>query len=236
MTVINVADLYKSLQGEYVLKGISFQVDVELVAISGPGGSGKTTLLGILSTNLKPDSGKVEILGFDVLKEPRLVRKMIAYLPEGYSAPPSLTPREYVFTYLLSRGFSYGEAREQTRDWLLELGLEDYMRTPIAELSPGLEKRVYFAAILASQAEVLLLDNPFSGVDKNTRELMISWLKKRVEMGITVVLTLRDLSQAQKLAQRVIVLDDGYILFQGPPRKLWEVLGPFYWKKKEAKD
>jgi ABC-2 type transport system ATP-binding protein len=220
VTAVQVHGLTKKFGTVEALRGLSFAASKgELIVLAGPNGAGKTTAVRILTTNLKPDAGKAEVLGFDVVREYREVRKRIYYVPQDYGPYWDVTPSEYVVSVLMCRGLPYWEARRDAREWLDVLGLSRADR-PLRQLSGGQVRRAIVAAALASEAEVLFLDEPTSGIDVEVRREVWRALRERVRSGACIVLTTHDMGEAEAIADRVVIVKGGRALYEGSPRDL----------------
>ena len=148
------------------LRGVTFDLAGRaLYVIAGPNGAGKTTLLRILYTALLPTSGEAYVFGYDVVKEAVEIRKHIAVVPQDAMPEPYLTPREFIELYLITRGFSRNDAVREARRALKIVGLEHVSNKLCLSLSGGEGKRVLVAAVLATNAELLFLDELTAGLD-----------------------------------------------------------------------
>jgi ABC-2 type transport system ATP-binding protein len=220
MAVVVADKLVKKFKDVEALRGLSFTAEKgKLVVVAGPNGAGKTTSIRILTTNLKPDSGKAEVLGFDVMMDYREVRRRIFYVPQDYAPFIDLTPIEYAVSTLMSRGFSYSEAKRRAREWLDLVGLAQVNRT-MRQLSGGQIRRVIVATALASEAEALFLDEPTSGIDVEARREVWRALRERVRGGTCILMTTHDMGEAEAIADKVVVVDKGLALYEGSPRDL----------------
>ncbi len=193
-----------------------------MLGVLGPNGAGKTTLVRILTTELMPSEGRALVAGFDVAKEPEKVRRVIAAVPQESRPVDFLTSYEFVLSYLLLRGLSLREARRRTREVLQTFGLWEVRNREVDALSGGMKRRVLVAAVFASEAEVVFLDEPTTGLDVYSRRLVwnaVSELKKR---GATVVLTTHYVEEAAALSDVVLVLNRGRVVDFAPPDKLVE--------------
>ena len=205
------------------MRGVTFEVGRGVVlGVLGPNGAGKTTLVRILTTELMPSEGKAFVAGFDVVKEPQKVRKVIAAVPQESRPIDFLTPYEFVLSYLLLRGLSLREARRRTREVLHAFGLWEVRNREIDTLSGGMKRRVLVAAVFAADAEVVFLDEPTTGLDVYSRRLVwnaVTELKKR---GATVVLTTHYVEEAAALSDVVLVLNKGRVVDFAPPDRMVE--------------
>jgi ABC-2 type transport system ATP-binding protein len=221
--VIVCKDVGRRYGDFWALRGVTFEVGSGVVlGVLGPNGAGKTTLVRILTTELMPSEGRALVAGFDVVKEPEKVRKVIAAVPQESRPIDFLTPYEFVLSYLLLRGLSLREARRRTREVLQVFGLWEVRNREVDALSGGMKRRVLVAAVFAADAEVVFLDEPTTGLDVYSRRLVwnaVSELKKR---GATVVLTTHYVEEAAALSDAVLVLNRGRVVDFAPPDKLVE--------------
>jgi ABC-2 type transport system ATP-binding protein len=221
--VIVCQDVGRRYGDFWALRGVTFEAGGGVVlGVLGPNGAGKTTLVRILTTELMPSEGRALVAGFDVVKEPDKVRKVIAAVPQESRPIDFLTPYEFVLSYLLLRGLSLREARRRTREVLQVFGLWEVRNREVDALSGGMKRRVLVAAVFAADAEVVFLDEPTTGLDVYSRRLVwnaVTELKKR---GATVVLTTHYVEEAAALSDVVLVLNRGRVVDFAPPDKLVE--------------
>jgi ABC-2 type transport system ATP-binding protein len=213
--------------GERVaLKGISFAVSRgEIFGLLGPNGGGKTTLFRILSTLLQPEGGSARILGADVAAEPLAVRRRIGVVFQNQSLDRRLTAEEN----LVHQGHLYGlkgaDLSTRISHVLERLGIAARRGEVVEKLSGGLRRRVELAKGLIHQPELLLLDEPSTGVDPGARLDFWEYLKLlRREEGVTILLTTHLLDEADK-CDRLAVLDEGSIVAEGTPQALKSSIG-----------
>ena len=197
------------------LDSLSFSIPSSgIFALIGRNGSGKTTMVRILATELEPTSGSVTINGIDVLKEPGKLREKIAVVPQEAKPIPWMTPMQTVFAYLLWRGFSYAEAKRRAGESLRKLGLWKYANTLNRRLSGGMKRKVSVATVLASEAEIIFLDEPTTGLDPISRKELWKILKETRKERFTF-LTTHYLEEAEQLADQIGVLDNGRLIRVG---------------------
>jgi ABC-2 type transport system ATP-binding protein len=221
--------LFRSYEGKvHALSNVSFSFpDRGILAIIGRNGAGKTTLVRILATELMPSKGTASIYGIDVIKEPKRLREMIAIVPQEARAIPWLTPWQTIFCYLLYRGFSHSEASKHVRDSLRMLNLELYTNTVNRKLSGGIKRKVLVATVLASEAKVLFLDEPTTGLDPISRNdlwRVLNELKKEY----LIVLTTHYLEEAERLADVVGIIEQGRLMAFGTVDELRKMTGHQY--------
>ena len=222
--VLAADDVRFSYRGDPVLEGVTFVVGPgEFAALAGPNGSGKSTLLRILLGLLRPRSGSVRLLGTapDALRD----RWRVGFVPQRstVSADMPATAREVVATGRLARRGWWrrlGPADERAVDHALEsVDLAALGDRRVAELSGGQQQRVLIARALASEPELLVLDEPVAGVDAESQKAFAASLSSLGERGGTVLLVSHELGAVADLLDRVIVLRRS-VLFDGPPDEL----------------
>jgi len=198
------------------LRGVSLALrQGERVALLGRNGAGKTTFLRITSTLLLPTSGRIEVFGHDVVSAPEDVRPMIAVVPQEGKPFFHLTPREQVYCYLRARGFSKEVARSRTEEALEKMGLEEVGNRLSVTLSGGQKQRAMVATVMATEAPLMFLDEPTIGLDPFARRAVWDMLRALTRRGSTVLLTTHYLDEAEALSERLYIVEEGRILFEG---------------------
>lgn len=188
-----------------------------ICAILGENGAGKTTLVNIACTLLNPTSGTMSVLGNDVVAQSEKVRSKIALVPQDASTIGFMTAHEFVKFYLVSRGVSLREACSLSKRALEELGISEVSNKITDVLSGGLRRRVQLAAVLATDAELIFLDEPTRGLDPIARRSFWSKLLVRKKTGKTMVVTTHSATEAETIADYIIILNKGSLIFQGAP-------------------
>ncbi len=201
----------------------------EVTVLLGPNGAGKTTTVGMLTTLLKPSKGSARVAGYDVVRDYAEVRKRIALCPQDISIDANWTPLEAVTGYLMLRGFSKGDAVEEAKYWLEVLDLWSVRNRVARALSGGQRKRVAVAMVLASNASVLFLDEPTTGLDVEGKYKVWRALRDFVREGKCVVMTTHDMREAQLIADRVVMIHKGVTAASGTPEELMRVV-PYRFK------
>ncbi len=194
------------------LDGVSFSLPSQgIFVLIGRNGSGKTTLVRILATELEPTSGGVTINGIDAVKHARRLREKIAIVPQEARPIPWMTPMQTVTAYLLWRGFSYAEAKRRALLALGRLGLGEESNSMNRSLSGGMRRKVMVATVLSSEAEVIFLDEPTTGLDPISRREFQETLREIGKERFTF-LTTHYLEEAEQLADQIGVLDRGRLV------------------------
>jgi len=215
--------------GEFTaLDDISFELRSGVCALLGPNGAGKSTLLKILAGLLAPDRGEVRIAGYDIAQEPLRVKRLIGVLPEDQGLFDALTIEEH----LELSGPIYGLSRKETRarsDALLRvLGLESGRYTYLDQCSHGMRKKTALAMALLHNPCVLLLDEPFEGIDPVSSVTIRDLLLTASNHGIAVFVTSHDLSMIGQLAGEVKMIRGGRIVFSAAAAELERPLEELY--------
>ena len=221
MEQLTVRGLTKEYEkGKKALKSFSLSVPAKgIFALIGRNGAGKTTLVRILSTQLTPTSGSAQILGLDILKDTDALREMIACVPQEGRAVGWLTPRQFLSSYLMWRGFSSKEANVLLEKSLDELGIKKYADTLNRLLSGGTKRKVLVGMVMASGAKVIFLDEPTTGLDPISRDELWKTLVK-LKKDHFIFLTTHYLEEAEKLADKIGVVEDGRLMALGTVEEL----------------
>lgn len=215
--VLEAYNLYKTYDGTtWALEDFSLVVrGGEKISILGRNGAGKTTFIRIAATQLKKTKGTVRVMGFDVDTDAKAIRKRIAVVPQESNPLMLCTPWEHVFYYLMIRGFSIQEARALATRYLRELELDGYSNVLASNLSGGLRRRILVAMALASEAELIFLDEPTIGLDPLGKQRVWKVIERAAREGRTVVLTTHDMEEAELLSDRVAIVDRGRVVTVG---------------------
>jgi ABC-2 type transport system ATP-binding protein len=198
------------------LRGVSLSVRRGgRVALLGRNGAGKTTFLRIASTLLVPTSGTIHAFGFDVVREPERVRPLIAVVPQEGKPFFHLTPREQVYYYLRARGVPRETAKSRTEEALGKMGIQEVADRLSVTLSGGQKQRAMVATVLATEAPLMFLDEPTIGLDPFARRAVWNVLRDLTRKGSTILLTTHYLDEAEALSERLYIVEEGRILFEG---------------------
>lgn len=221
--MIEVSNLKKSFKEKKVLTDVTFTVQTgSIFALLGSNGAGKTTIIKILSTLLKPDSGKAAINGFDVVQQASKVRECISLTGQFAAVDEVLTGRENL--YLIGQLKRLQDVKSKVSYWLTAFDLENAADQKVATYSGGMRRRLDIAMSLMGNPQVLFLDEPTTGLDPQNRLAMWSMVKKLAQSGTTVFLTTQYLEEAEYLADHIAILHNGRILVQVTPQYLKEIL------------
>jgi ABC-2 type transport system ATP-binding protein len=219
---IVVSDITKKFGSIAAVDHVGFEVDEgEFFGFLGPNGAGKTTLIRMLTTLLRPTSGKAIVSGCDVSEEPAEVRKRIGVVPQGMTSDLDLTGHENMDLYGRFYGIRGRERKERIRYLLEILGLTQRANDLVATYSGGMRRRLEIARVLVHRPALLFLDEPTIGLDPQSRRVVWDFLKKLIEGdSMTIFLTTHYMEEAETLCGRVAIIDAGKIIAMGTPSAL----------------
>jgi len=192
----------------------------EIFTLLGRNGAGKTTFLRIAATQLMPTKGKISVLGHDARDEPLEIRRKIAVVPQEGGTIGPLTPWDHIYLTLLARGLSRGEARGRAEKTIEQLELTEYRNQPADSLSGGLRQRVRVAMAVATDADLIFLDEPTLGLDAVSRRRIWGVLNEIQKEGRSILLTTHHIDEAEILSSEVAVIDRGHKVLSGSPTEL----------------
>jgi ABC-2 type transport system ATP-binding protein len=221
--VRGLAKTYRAKTGDVpATAGVDLTIRrAEVFGLLGPNGAGKTTLVRQLIGLLKPDAGRIELLGHDVVARPRVVPGFVAYLPQDDAALADLSPAVALETTARLRGLSKPNARAERDAVIDELGLSAFAARPIAKLSGGQRRLAGVGAALVGQRPVLVLDEPTTGLDPSARRAVWAAIeRRRAEAGVTVVLVTHNVLEAETVLDRVAIIDRGKVIASDTPGRL----------------
>lgn len=211
-----VRDLVKRYGQRTAVDGLSFTIRTgEVFALLGPNGAGKTTTVEILEGYRRADGGHVRVLGLDPQREGDALRKRIGVMLQNGGIYPTVTPVEF-----LDLLYHFYDEAERPEELLRLVGLHEVARVRYRQLSGGQQRRLALAAALVGKPELLFLDEPTTGMDPQARRLTWSLIASLRERGITVLLTTHFMEEAERLADRVAIIDHGRLIALASPQEL----------------
>jgi daunorubicin resistance ABC transporter ATP-binding subunit len=224
--MIEVRGISKRFDATDALSDVSFDVgEGEVVGLLGPNGSGKTTLVRILTTLLLPDRGSATVAGFDVVDDPKSLRPLIGLAGQSAAVDELLTARENLELIGLLYHLDRTEYRDRTSEILQRLSLTEAADDLVKTYSGGMRRRLDVGASLIGRPRVLFLDEPTTGLDPRTRNDLWKFVEELVAAGTTVLLTTQYMEEAERLADRLVVLDAGHVIANGTVDELEDRLG-----------
>jgi ABC-2 type transport system ATP-binding protein len=224
--IIAVRDLIHRYQDRIALNGISFDVrPAELFGLLGPNGSGKTTLFRILSTLMVPTSGTAVIAGFDAIRQPSALRRHIGVVFQAQSVDPKLTAYENLWHQGHLYGLRGAELKTRINEILTRVGLLDRSSDLVETFSGGMQRRIELAKGLLHHPEVLLLDEPTTGLDPGARRDLWQYLQiLRDQERVSVIVTTHLMEEAER-CDRLAILNEGNLVALGTPEALTREIG-----------
>jgi len=207
------------------LKGVDLAVPKgEVFGLIGPNGAGKTTLLNILATTMRADYGRARIAGYDVEKDPLSVRRLVGYMPDFFSLYENMTAEDFIAYFGLAFGVDKKILPQRVDDLLVGANLVAKRDANIRDLSRGMRQRLVFAKTLVHDPELLLLDEPLSGLDPMARMEMREMLKAIRERGKTIIVSSHILSELSDFCTMVGIIEQGELKIVG---RIDEILARF---------
>ena len=224
--IISVRDLIHRYQDRTALNGVSFEVrTAELFGLLGPNGSGKTTLFRILSTLMVPSAGTAQIAGLDVVREPAALRRHIGVVFQAQSVDQKLTAYENLWHQGHLYGLRGATLKQRIEEILTRVGLQDRARDRVETFSGGMQRRIELAKGLLHHPEVLLLDEPTTGLDPGARRDLWQYLQiLRDQERVSVIVTTHLMEEAER-CDRLAILNEGKLVALGTPAELTREIG-----------
>jgi ABC-2 type transport system ATP-binding protein len=213
--------LTKDFGSVLAVKGVDFEVDEgSLVGLLGPNGAGKTTIIRMLCTLLAPTSGRATVAGLDIVRDARAVRTVIGLTGQYAAVDEDLTGRENVMLCARLVHLSKSDAENVTEELLARFDLSDAADRTLRTYSGGMRRRLDLAASLVGNPAVLFLDEPTTGLDPRSRLALWEVIERLKASGTTIVLTTQYLEEADRLTERISVIDGGQIIAEGSSDEL----------------
>ncbi len=223
---IETGGLVKTFGATRALDGVDLRIRRGSVyGLLGPNGAGKTTTIRILATLLRPDAGTATVLGHDVVREARAVRRKVSLTGQYASVDEDLTGHENLVLVARLLGFRWRHARARAEELLEAFGLADAAARQVRTYSGGMRRRIDIAASLVAIPEILFLDEPTTGLDPRGRNQVWELVRRIAAEGTTVLLTTQYLDEADRLADRLAVIDHGRVIAEGTSRDLKASVG-----------
>ncbi len=223
---IETSGLIKSFGTTRALDGVDLRIGKGSVyGLLGPNGAGKTTIIRILATLLRPTAGTATVLGHDVVREARAVREKVSLTGQYASVDEDLTGTENLVLVGRLLGLSWRNARRRAGELLEAFGLDEAAGRQVMTYSGGMRRRIDIAASLVAIPDVLFLDEPTTGLDPRSRNQVWELVRRIADEGTTVLLTTQYLDEADRLAERLAVIDHGKVIAEGTSRELKASVG-----------
>jgi ABC-2 type transport system ATP-binding protein len=216
--MLEVRDIVKTFDGRPVVNRVSFDVHPgEIFALLGPNGAGKTTLIRMITDILKPDAGTIRLDGHAVGGEER---QRVAYLPEERGLYRRASPLDVLVYYGQLKGLGAHAARDAGLALLERMELAEWATKQVQTLSKGMQQKVQFCTALIGEPRLLILDEPFTGLDPLNTQLFEEILAERRAAGATVLLSTHQMNKVEQLCDRALMINHGHMVLYGPVREL----------------
>ncbi len=227
MSEIKAINLTKKYGNFLAVDHVNFEVEKgEIFGFLGPNGAGKSTTIKMLTTVLKPTEGTAIVNGYDIIKQPSLVRQSIGVVPQEYTADEDLTGWENMMFMAGVYGIPSNVAKERAEELLKMVELTQASKKKVSGYSGGMRRRLEIAMSLISRPSVLFLDEPTLGLDAQTRNAIWNYVMKlKKELDMTIFVTTHYLEEADMYCDRIAIIDKGKIIKIGSPRELKESIG-----------
>ena len=221
--VVKAHDLVKQFGEHRAVDGIDFDIQPgETFAMLGPNGAGKSSTMKMISTVSPVTSGELRVLGLDPAADGRRIRARLGVVPQEDILDMALTVRQNITVYARYFGLSRTEARHRADELLQFVQLADRADDQVRPLSGGMKRRLSIARSMVNNPELILLDEPTTGLDPQARHLLWERLYRLKRQGVTLLLTTHYMDEAEQLADRLVIMDRGRIVTEGTPRSLIE--------------
>ena len=223
--VIVARDLRKSFEAFEAVRGINFQISRgECFGFLGPNGAGKTSTMRMIYCFSPVSAGHLSVLGHDVMREARRIKAQLGVVSQEDNLDPDLSVFQNLVLYASYFDIPKAESRRRAEELLQFLSLQEKRDQKIDKLSGGMKRRLMIARALINRPDVLILDEPSTGLDPQARHLIWDKLRALKASGVTMVLTTHYMEEAQRLCDRLVIMDHGKILTEGSPSALVEKL------------
>ncbi len=217
--LVKAVDMAKKYGDFIALHPLNVEVNSgEFFGVFGPNGAGKSTFIKLLTGQLKPSKGLIEVLGIDAVGDPQKLKANIGIVPESESPPSFLTPVE--FLEFVAKLRNIDDYKNQVEYWLDWFGLEEKRNTMCKDLSKGQRQKVMLSAAFINKPKLLFLDEPFANLDPIYQRKCRQWLLDHVKQGGTIFLCSHVLEMAERMCNRMAIINDGRVLAAGSVRDL----------------
>lgn len=209
--MIEIKQLTKQADNKLILRGMNLSIEKgETVAILGPNGAGKSTLLKVLATLIKPTTGQVTIKGLDLKKNQMKIKQLFGYLPHSSLLYDHFSPLENLVFF----GNLYGVTNVEQRaaELVKEVGLSFFLNEPVKNFSRGMIQRIAIARAIVHEPEILLLDEPHTGLDQGAIAILNNVILSMKQKGTTTLMVTHDFKQAAEICDRIVIVKSGKIV------------------------
>jgi len=226
MGIVQINDLWVTYGAVHAVRGISFKIPQgEVFGFIGPNGAGKTSTIKVLATLIKPAYGSVKVCGMNVLDDPMAIRKRIGYMPDFFGVYEDLTAKEYLHFFAAAYDIPRLQRERTVADVLTLTDLMEKVEEPVDALSRGMKQRLALARVLLHDPDLLLLDEPASGLDPRARIEIRELLIALKNMGKTILISSHILHELSLLCTRIGIIEAGEMVTEGSLEDIYKRLG-----------
>ncbi len=224
--ILTVQDLHKSYGDFEAVKGLSFQIERgEIFGLLGPNGAGKTTTISMITGLIAPTNGRITLSNLDMKTQANQAKRKIGLVPQELALYPTLSAEDNLRFFGRLYGLRGKKLNERIQTTLEIVGLTERAKSPVEKFSGGMKRRINIAAGLLHEPEILFLDEPTVGVDPQSRNAIFESVEALNAAGMTVVYTTHYMEEAQRLCDRIAIVDEGKLLALDTPMALINSLG-----------
>ena len=196
----------------------------EIYGLLGPNGAGKSTTLHILCGLLKQDKGKIEVFGRDTREDIPSIKKNLGIVPQELALFEELTAYENIHFFVSLYGISGKEVKKKTLEALAFVGLEEHMKDKVSGFSGGMKRRLNIACAIAHKPQLVIMDEPTVGIDPQSRKHILGAIKELNDKGTTIIYTTHYMEEAEKLCNRLAIIDKGACIAEGEKEELKAII------------
>ncbi len=221
--LIDINELTKVYKNatEPALKGLSLQINEgEIFGLLGPNGAGKTTTISILCCQIKPTNGKVSIDNHHLESEQEKIKKIIGVVPQDIALYPQLTAFENLRFFGNMYGIEGNDLEKSLDEIITVFGLKKYLHQKLSSFSGGMKRRVNLVAGLLHSPKILFLDEPTVGIDVQSKNVILEYLKELNKKGVSIIYTSHHMEEAEQFCSKIAIIDKGQIIAKGIPGEL----------------
>ncbi|GGP16933.1 ABC transporter ATP-binding protein [Oceanobacillus neutriphilus] len=225
-TIVSVSNLEKSYHSKKAVAGISFSIQKgEIIGLLGPNGAGKSTTINILATVLSPDHGEVQILGYDLIREAKSIKKEIGIVPQDIAIFEEITAEQNVRFFAGLYGFKRNKLNELVQEALELVGLYDKKDDKPRTFSGGMKRRLNIACAIAHQPKLIIMDEPTVGIDPQSRNHILNSIKTLRQNGATIIYSTHYMEEVESLSDRIMIMNEGRIIAEDTKENLIQNIG-----------
>jgi ABC-2 type transport system ATP-binding protein len=234
--IIEIKNLTKKFGEFTAVDSMNLNVrEGEIFGFLGPNGAGKTTTISMLTTLVKPTSGTAMVAGYDLNTQGNDIRTVIGVVPQTFSLFPELTAQENLSYIGKLYGMTSSQIKQRSEYLLKTVSLYDHKDRIAGVFSGGMKQRLSLAAGIMSNTKIVFMDEPTTGLDPQSRIAMRELTKKLNSQGITIIYTTHDMDEAEKICDRISIMDKGRIVAEGTSEELKRKITDFHWVEVEVK-